>query len=658
MRIKWCFLAILAMWVFSTGIVQTAHAGDDTAAAAKLIARDGAGVYSVNYNMAILEDKEGSWSLTDVQSPKLQNQFVPVEGKSSFGYTRSVYWMKITIRNESRSEYWQLSLQNPLMDHFNVYSSAEVKRIRHHYPSYSLQLPAHLDTTIYMRFETPGPFIIPMRLTEPDAIYEKTSLEFVLYGLYYGIILTIVMYMLSLYASIRNSSYIFYVLYILCYSASQFVWDGLALQLLGENWFTTGGGGILFASPVSTYEFFFVLSIWFGFIATRRILKPVAFSPFLDRLCRVMIWLCPVGAIGNAFFYMYGLSFIWFSFKITAILMLPVIVVGCALRGSWLGRHLTIAILPLYAIALPSSLLSTGVLPDNLFTHFGMQFGSVIEFIIMSIVLYEQVAQMREKQHRVQKELANTLANWNKTLKIKVEEQTKSLKRSNDELILAEQSRTRLLQNISHDIRGPLNYVQGGIQALKQRLIQEPERQQEILDNVYGKVIEVNHFLDEMNRIEEGESPQSLEMVMFAEWIDDIFAEMAADIRYGNLRCETIVKVQEDADVLIAPHAIKRAIVNLVHNACKFTPTGGLIVLKATQDDHWVTLTVEDAGKGIAAERLPFIFHRHYMEDKMSGRGLGLAITKEIIERHGGQISVWSAEGRGSRFSFTIPKVQ
>ncbi|WP_168121833.1 sensor histidine kinase [Paenibacillus sp. HB172176] len=653
MRIKCCLLIVLALWAVGAGL---ADASTDTVK--KLIAEDEGELYSVNDYMEILEDKDGAWTLTDVQSPELQSQFRPVEGKSSFGYSKSVYWMKATIRNESGSESWLLSLQNPLMDHFNVYSSSQAERITHHYPSYSLQLPPFSDTTIYMRFETPGAFIVPLQLTEPAAIYEKTSLEFVLYGLYYGIILTIVMYMLSLYSSIRNIAYIYYILYILCYSASQFIWDGLALQLLGDNWFTTGDDGVLFASPTSTYEFFFMLSVWFGFLATRRIVKPAAFSPWLDRLCRIVIWLCPVGAIGNAFFYTYGLTTLWFNFKIVAILMLPVVIVGCALRGSWLARRLTIAIVPLYAIALPSSLLSTGILPDNLFTHFGMQFGSVIEFIIMSIVLYEQVRQMREKQHRVQKELASTLANWNKTLKLTVEEQTESLKRSNDELILAEQSRTRLLQNMSHDIRNPLNYVQGGIQALKQKLVQEQDRQQEILDNVYSKVIEVNHFLDEMNRIEEEERPQSLEMVMFAEWIDDIFGEMSTDIRYGSLRCDIIVEVQEDTDVLIAPHAVKRAIINLVHNACKFTPSGGLIILKATQEAKWVTVTVEDTGQGIAAERLPYIFNRHYMENKERGRGLGLAITKEIVERHGGQINVWSAEGRGSRFSFTLPKVQ
>ncbi len=659
MRFIYGLLAALILWVFGTVAIETAYANSSSDAAAQLVIRDGGGVYSVNDYLEILEDTEGMWRLQDVQAPELQERFRPIHGKSSFGYSRSAYWMKATIRNESRSAYWQLSLQNPLMDHFDLYSSSETERIRHHYPAYSLHLPAHSVTTIYMRFETPGPFILPLHLTEPAAVYERTSLEFILYGLYYGIILSIVMYMLSLYVSIRNSAYLYYILYILCYSASQFIWDGLALQLFGSNWFTAGGdGSLLFESPVSTYEFFFVLSIWFGFIATWKIVKPAAYAPYLDRLCRIIIWLCPIGAIGNAFFYTYGLTTVWFCFKIAAIMMLPVVLIGCALRGSWIARHLTIAIVPLYAIALPSSLLSTGVLSNNLFTHFGMQFGSVIEFIIMSIVLYEQVAQMRQKQHRVQKELAHTLSNWNKTLKIKVEEQTESLKRSNDELVLAEQSRTRLLQNISHDIRNPLNYVQGGIQALKQRLVQEPERQEEILDNVYSKVMEVNHFIDEMNRLEEGDRPQPLEMVMFAEWIDDIFNELAADIRFADQRCELIVKVREDADVLIAPHAVKRAIVNLIHNASKFTPPDGLIILKAVQDDKWVTVTVEDTGQGIAAERLPYIFLRHYMENKGTGRGLGLAIAKEIIERHGGQISVWSAEGRGSRFSFTLPLVQ
>lgn len=655
-----CLLIILTYGAWSDGGAESADARHlDAELAPVLTVEDGGSAYIVNDYMEILEDKKKRWTLQDVQSPELQSRFEPAEGRASFGYTESAYWIKVTVRNASGSSEWQLALRNPLMDHFDLYSSAEAEPIRQHYPAYSLRLPTDTDTTVYMRFETPGSFIVPLRLNEPAAIYSKTSTEFMMYGLYYGIILTIVIYMLSLYFSSRNLAYIYYCLYILCYSASQFIWDGLALRLFGSNWFTAGGAdNVLFASPTSTYEFFFILSIWFAYIATWKILQPASFVPLLDRLFRAMIWLCPIAAAGNAVLYTYTLSSLWFGFKIIAILLLPLLLGGCAWRGSRLARHLTIAIVPLYVIAFPSALLSSGFLPHNLFTHYGMQFGSVIEFIIMSIALYEHVAQMRQKQHQAQKELADTLADWNRTLKIEVEEQTNNLRRSNDELVLAEQYRARLLQNISHDIRNPLNYVQGGIQALQQKLVQEPVRQQEILDNVYGKVIEVNRFIDEMNRIEDGDGPQPLEMVMFAEWIDDVFREMEGDIRYGGLRCEMSVAVDGDADVLVAPHAVKRAIVNLVHNACKFTQPGGLIRLQASQDDAWVHVAVEDNGKGIEAERLPFIFHRLYKDAGGPGRGLGLAIAKEIIERHGGQIGVRNAEGGGSRFAFSLPKVQ
>ncbi|MBJ6360392.1 7TM diverse intracellular signaling domain-containing protein [Paenibacillus sp. GCM10012307] len=658
MRIKYCLLAILVLWAVGAVTVGTVEGRDRTSAVLTL--SDGGETYFLNDYMEVLEDQSGQWTLQDVQSPDLQRLFQRADGKASFGYTESAYWIRVVLRNQSGSSRWQLTLQNPLIDYFNLYTSAPVESVRHHYPAYSLQLlPADVDTTVYMRLKTTGSFILPLQLTEPAAVYKKTSTEFMMYGLYYGVILTIIIYMLSLYINIRNRAYIYYILYILCYSASQFIWDGLALQFFGRNWFTAvKEGELLFASPASTYEFFFIVSVGFGYLATWKILQPAAFAPFLNRVFLGVILLCPLAAVGNAFLYTYDLAPLWIGFKIFTIVLLPIVLIGCALRGSRLAKHLTIAIVPLFAIAFPSSMLSTGVLPHNLFTHYGMQFGSVIEFIIMSIVLYEQVSQMRRKQHQVQKELADTLSEWNRTLNIKVAEQTESLKRSNDELVFAEQSRIRLLQNIAHDIRNPLNYVQGSIQALQQGLVQEPERQQKILDNVYGKVIEVNRFIDEMNHLEDTEGSKMLEMVMFAEWIDDIFQEMSEDIRHAGLQCETKVSIKEDADVWIAPHAMKRVMANLVHNACKFTPTGGRIKLEALQDEEWVRVTVEDNGKGIETERLPFIFHRYYKEDSGQGQGLGLAIAKEIIERHGGRIDVHSVVGEGSHFSFIIPKVQ
>ena len=103
---------------------------------------------------------------------------------------------------------------------------------------------------------------------------------------------------------------------------------------------------------------------------------------------------------------------------------------------------------------------------------------------------------------------------------------------------------------------------------------------------------------------------------------------------------------------------IEQVLVNLLHNAIKFTPPGGSITVSASSDDSGVRISVADTGVGIPADDLPRVFERFYKADKArsgGGTGLGLAIARHIVEAHGGRIWAESVEGRGATFIFTLP---
>jgi two-component system phosphate regulon sensor histidine kinase PhoR len=103
---------------------------------------------------------------------------------------------------------------------------------------------------------------------------------------------------------------------------------------------------------------------------------------------------------------------------------------------------------------------------------------------------------------------------------------------------------------------------------------------------------------------------------------------------------------------------VQQALVNLLHNAIKFTSSGGQVILRAVQKDREILFCVTDSGIGIAAEDLARIFERFYKVDRSratSGTGLGLAIARHLVEAHGGRIWAESEVGKGSTFYFTIP---
>jgi two-component system phosphate regulon sensor histidine kinase PhoR len=103
---------------------------------------------------------------------------------------------------------------------------------------------------------------------------------------------------------------------------------------------------------------------------------------------------------------------------------------------------------------------------------------------------------------------------------------------------------------------------------------------------------------------------------------------------------------------------LEQVLVNLIHNAVKFTKPGGEVVLSAEPAQGEVRFGVKDTGAGIPADDVPRIFERFYRVDKSrsgSGTGLGLSIARHIVEAHGGKIWAESEEGQGSRFYFTVP---
>jgi two-component system phosphate regulon sensor histidine kinase PhoR len=103
---------------------------------------------------------------------------------------------------------------------------------------------------------------------------------------------------------------------------------------------------------------------------------------------------------------------------------------------------------------------------------------------------------------------------------------------------------------------------------------------------------------------------------------------------------------------------IRQVIANLVHNAIKFTDSGGRITIKTAVEGESVNVAISDTGIGIAAEDLPHVFERFYKVDKArtgQGTGMGLAIAKHIVEAHNGRIWVESETGRGSTFTFNLP---
>jgi two-component system, OmpR family, phosphate regulon sensor histidine kinase PhoR len=227
-----------------------------------------------------------------------------------------------------------------------------------------------------------------------------------------------------------------------------------------------------------------------------------------------------------------------------------------------------------------------------------------------------------------------------------------------------ERIRTEFVDNLSHELRTPLTSVRLLTETLARDLddLVVPER---VRDRVARIDVETGHLVQmvsellELSRIEAGGQQLYLDVVDMAEVVRSscerlrLFAERQG-VRVAVHTAADLPLVRGDAERL------GQVLLNLVHNALKFSPAGTSVTVSAAKEGSSVVVSVADEGPGIAAHDQARIFERFYKVDRarvrgMGGTGLGLAIARHIVEGHGGRLELDSEEGHGATFRFSLP---
>jgi two-component system phosphate regulon sensor histidine kinase PhoR len=228
------------------------------------------------------------------------------------------------------------------------------------------------------------------------------------------------------------------------------------------------------------------------------------------------------------------------------------------------------------------------------------------------------------------------------------------------------------LANISHELRTPLTSVRLLTETLEDMVDTDPDKAQQFIEKIETEVEYLSGLvaeLLELSRIESGQMPMSIEPVEAEQLVREVMARMLPQAQRHRVRIRTDIACGEQK-VAADSKLITRVLFNLVHNAIKFTPSGGLIVIgTAPQEGQPLQrFFVRDTGVGIREEELSRVFERFYKADRArskanfmgpggGGTGLGLAIARQVVEAHGGRIMVESAVDKGSTFTFTLPIV-
>ena len=235
------------------------------------------------------------------------------------------------------------------------------------------------------------------------------------------------------------------------------------------------------------------------------------------------------------------------------------------------------------------------------------------------------------------------------------------LESANQRLRELDEAKSFTISAASHELRSPLTSIKGYVENLVEGVAGPlPEQAMTYLsriDHNVDRVIRMTNMLLDLSRIESGQMALQLSTVCTREVITTVLQDLKplAEKKAITMQAEDLVDVPVRAD----RHKLEQVVLNLVHNALKFTPTQGDIMVRSyVTKDHRLTITVADTGCGIPREHHEKVFEKFHRAPSPvhEGAGLGLAITRKLVELQGGTISLDSEPGRGSRFFVSLPQ--
>ncbi|MDT8447359.1 MAG: 7TM diverse intracellular signaling domain-containing protein [bacterium] len=475
---RWILLAIcffVAPWVtFGTPVLLNSSAS----------------AYPLGLRLQILEDPKGNLGFKEVQSRveafKPSDQATP-----NFGFTSSAYWAYVDLSNQDpeRSE-WLLEFGYPLIDRLSLYipnqQGVYVERkagdllpfdsreVKHHNFLFRFDLAEGQSKRIFLRVQSASSLQIPLTLWEASEFSEVVYRQTYEFGLYYGILLAMMLYNLFIFLSIRDRNYLFYVLFIGFFVGLQMSLNGLAYQYLWPQSPFLANKGI----PV-----FLVAALLFSSLFTRGYLL---LNQRHQRLNRIMAWfegLLLVVTLANLFLD-YRIAI-----KISTLMALPamgfILSAGAisARKGYRPAYYFLLAWSALIGGATLMALKSFGVLPSMFLTDYGMQIGAAMEVLLLSLGLADKINVMRKEKYLAERaageeakrrfdELQKLVAEVEAKAS-QVAQASQSLSSSTEQIA---QGAGRMAENLSQE--------QKALEATNQAIAEMVERNQEITAQV------------------------------------------------------------------------------------------------------------------------------------------------------------------------------
>jgi signal transduction histidine kinase/DNA-binding NarL/FixJ family response regulator len=622
---------------------------------------------NIGKNLAWFEDKAGDLTIDDIIREPVRSRFNhSMQENPGFGFRNSVIWVRFTIANDTGvAREFYVEQAYPLIDDLRFYTPREqqysetVTGDMHPFSKrpiiyrtlvFPLQVKANSESTCFLRYHTSSSINIELILRSPEAfvrhVYNDTSLRW----MFYGLLIVMALYNLFLFASIRDTSYLYYVMFIISFTLFFMALDGITFQSFWPDslWWANYCVVVFEGCSVATYSLF----VWKFIPLVKKMTVPRAVFLVITALCISFILLAL--AIDG---YAFGIKALTVLAGVSSLWALVYISITAFLFKIREARLFFFSFVVFLIAAFNYALLKFALVPNNFFTTNGITIGFAFAAIQLSLALADRINVMGKE-----------LLNLNTGLEQKVEERTHDLAQANERLKEIDKLKTNFFANISHEIRTPLTLILSPLESALQGDYGK-KFNREFLESIHRNAVRllrlINNILD-FAKIEEGRMIIQVREVDLAALVKNYITTISSAAESRGITLSFTSSVDSLPFFLDIEKADKIAM-NLFSNALKFTERGGAIVVSLYADILNCYLEVADTGAGIPSEKIPSIFDRFTQADssstrKYEGTGIGLSLVKELVELHGGHITVESRfigehpQDHGTRFTISFPR--
>lgn len=615
--------------------------------------------YPLAGHISYYEDINGTLSWQEAKEQSFQ---LSQKETVNFGFTSSVYWLKIDLEQSTQADLhrWWLTVAYPLLEHIDLYLLSHERNLIGHkslgtsvadreYPLRNfvteLSLNQHPKSTLLIRVQTQSSMQVPLQITTTSDLLSSIETGSLRIGLYYGIFLIIFLYNALIFMYTKDSNYLRYILFLTSFIAWQLSFDGIGREYLWPEW-----TWVIQHTSAALIAFTAFSALYFG----RHFLTTRLYLPKIDILILVLmgisLFLASVSLIVP-----YS-SVIVYNTALVSIV--PVVLLGAGIavmrRGYRPARF--------YVAGWSSFLIGTTIFAFNKFdiipSFYGVnhvqQIGSAVEMIFLSWALADRV-------HLLQREYIDKLNHLNETLSEKIRDALERA-RSKDRLF-AQQSRHaamgEMIEQIAHQWRQPLNTLALINQNLyfKRQLGQCQELCYETAHNQFEEHLQyMSKTIDDFRNYYKMDKSKMLEDIGELAGI----ALRLSEVLLKYARIQTNLVVHSSTKVMLAKNEMIQVFMNLIKNAHDVIKAremeSGEITITVSKVMGRIEVLVEDNAGGIENSIIEKVFDIYFTtKSDDEGTGLGLYMCRYIIEESfGGRIRVENST-KGAKFIMELP---